>query len=89
MRWIAALVILCCTAGCATQEERAAAVSRDVEDMMRVYGPGCEKLGYKSDSDPWRECVLRLATKDQIEQRELMTTTCFGARRGYLQYGAF
>jgi hypothetical protein len=89
MRWIAVLTILCFTAGCMTQQERAAAVSRDVEDMMRVYGPGCEKLGYKTDSDQWRDCVLRLATKDQIEQRDLTTTTCFGARRGFLHCNAF
>ena len=89
MRWFTALTILCFTAGCATQQERAAAVSNDVEDMMRVYGPGCEKLGYKPDSDQWRDCVLRLATKDQIEQRDLTTTTCFGARRGFLHCGVF
>jgi hypothetical protein len=89
MRWITALTLLCFTTGCMTQQQRAAAVSRDVEDMMLVYGPGCERLGYKSDSDAWRECVLRLATKDQIEQRDFTTTTCFGARRGFLQCGAF
>lgn len=89
MRWIAALTVLCFAAACASQEERAAAVSRDVEDMMRVYGPGCERLGYKPDSDAWRDCVLRLATKDQIEQHDLSTTTCFGARRGYWHCGAF
>jgi hypothetical protein len=72
-----------------TQQERADAVSRDVDDMMQVYGPGCEKLGYKSDSDPWRECVLRLATKDQIEQHDLTTTTCFGARRSFLHCNTF
>lgn len=89
MRWIPVLTILCFTAGCMTQQERAAAVSRDVDDMMQVYGPGCEKLGYRSDSDPWRECVLRLATKDQIEQRDLTTTTCFGARRSFLHCNTF
>jgi hypothetical protein len=89
MRWIASLTILCFAAGCATQQERAAAVSRDVEDMMRVYGPGCERLGYRPDSDAWRDCVLRLATKDQIEQRDLTTAPCFGPRRSFLHCGAF
>jgi hypothetical protein len=89
MRLIAALTIGCFVAGCATPQERADAVSRDVEDMMRVYGPGCEKLGYRPDSDPWRDCVLRLATKDQIEQHDLTTTACFGARRSFLHCGAF
>ena len=89
MRWIAVVTFFCLTAGCATQEERAAAVARDVADMIRIYGPGCEQLGYKPDSDPWRDCVLRLATKDQIEQRELTTATCFGFRRSFLHCGAF
>jgi hypothetical protein len=89
MRWIAALTISCCIAGCMTQQERAAAVSRDVEDMINVYGPGCAKLGYKPDSDQWRDCVLRLATKDEIEQRDLPTATCFGARRSLMHCSAF
>ena len=89
MRWIPVLIILCFAAGCMTQQERAAAVSRDVDDMMHVYGPGCEKLGYRADSDGWRECVLRLATNDRIEQRDLYGPTCVGARRGYLHCGAF
>jgi hypothetical protein len=89
MRLIAALAALSLIAGCASQAERAAAVSRDVDDMMHVYGPGCEKLGYRADSDGWRECVLRLATNDRIEQRDLYGPTCVGARRGYLHCGAF
>jgi hypothetical protein len=75
--------------GCASQAERAAAVARDVDDMVRVYGPGCERLGYKADTDPWRDCVLRLASRDEIERRELMTTTCVGPRRGFVHCGAF
>ena len=91
MRWrlFAALAVLQVAAGCATPQERAAAVSREVDDMMQVYGPGCERLGYKPDSDAWRDCVLRLATKDEIEQRDLTTTACFGARRSFLHCGAF
>ena len=89
MRWFVALTIFCFTAGCMTQQQRAAAVSRDVEDMMLVYGPGCEKLGYRPDSEPWRECVLRLATKTEIEQRDLTTASCFGARRGFVHCNAF
>jgi len=82
----AALSIL---AGCATTEQRAAAVSRDVDDMMQVYGPGCERLGYTGNSDGWRECVLRLATKDQIEQRDLMLQSCYAPRYGLWRCGGF
>jgi hypothetical protein len=72
--------------GCATPAERAAAVQRDVEDMIQVYGPGCEKLGYKADTDAWRDCVLRLATKESIDRYRLApaTTSCIG-HRGFFQ----
>lgn len=75
-------------AGCVTPAERAAQVQRDVDEMIRVYGPGCEKLGYKSDSDSWRECVLRLATKDRLERREFTTTNCIGSR-GFFSCSTF
>jgi hypothetical protein len=45
--------------------------------MMRVYGPACERLGYKGNTNEWRSCVLRLDTKDNTE-RYPTTTTCFG-----------
>ena len=88
MRIIALLAALS-LAGCASTAERAAAVSRDVEDMISVYGPGCERLGYKADSDGWRDCVLRLATNDRIEQHDVMTQSCLGARRGLWRCGGF
>jgi hypothetical protein len=80
MRALTLLVFTMFVAGCVTQAERAAQVQRDVDDMIRVYGPGCEKLGYKADSDPWRDCVLRLATKDRLERRDFTTTNCIGNR---------
>jgi hypothetical protein len=80
MRALALFLFTMFVAGCVTQAERAAQVQRDVDDMIRVYGPGCEKLGYKADSDPWRDCVLRLATKDRLERREFTTTNCIGNR---------
>ena len=80
------LVLL--VAGCATQAQRAAQVQRDVDEMVAVYGPGCERLGYKSDSDPWRECVLHLATKDRLERRDFTTTNCIGSR-GFFQCSTF
>ena len=88
MRAFVVSLLLLLVAGCATQAERAAQVQREVEQMIQLYGPGCEKLGYKSDSDPWRECVLRLATNDRLEQRDLRTTHCFG-HRGFLQCSTF
>jgi len=80
MRTFALSVVMIFLAGCVTQAERAAQVQRDVDDMIRVYGPGCEKLGYKPDSDLWRDCVLRLSTKDSLERRDFTTTDCIGSR---------
>jgi len=88
MRAFALFVSMMFVAGCATQAERAAQVQRDVEEMVRVYGPGCEKLGFKADSDPWRDCVLRLATKDSLERRDFTTTNCIGSR-GFFHCSTF
>jgi hypothetical protein len=51
-------------AGCATPAQQAASASREVDRMMLVYGPACEKLGFKSNTDPWRNCVIGLSQKD-------------------------
>ncbi len=85
---VSALVLL--LSGCATQAERAAAMQSEVDDMIKVYGPACEKLGYKADSDPWRDCVLRLATRDSLERsrREPVFSNCIG-HRGFFQCSTF
>lgn len=75
------LVLLCALAlaGCATPAQRAAQQQAEVEEMIQVYGPACEKLGYKRDDDKWRDCVLRLALKDELRFRHYpTTTTCVG-----------
>ncbi len=63
--------------GCATPEERAARVRDEVNDMIRVYGPGCEKLGYTRDTDLWRDCILRLSARTNYRTRP-STTSCTG-----------
>ena len=88
MRALALFVLTMFVAGCVTQAERAARVQRDVDDMILVYGPGCEKLGYKTDSDPWRDCVLRLSTKDRLERNDFTTTNCIRSR-GFVQCTTF
>ena len=90
MRTFVIAAVAALVTACATPAERAAAVQRDVEDMIRVYGPGCEKLGYKPDSDAWRDCVLRLATRDSIDRYRLgpTTTSCIG-HRGFFQCSTF
>jgi hypothetical protein len=88
MRALAVSLLMLFVAGCVTQAQRAAQVQREVEEMIGVYGPGCEKLGFKTDSDQWRDCVLRLATKDKLERRDFTTTNCVG-NRGFFHCSTF
>ena len=88
MRAIVTTFLLVVLAGCATPAERAAAVQRDVDEMIQVYGPGCERLGYGADTDPWRACVLRLAHRDDLQRRALTTTNCIG-HRGFFSCSTF
>ena len=60
----AALLLL----GCATPAEQAARAQQEVDQMMQVYGPACNRLGYAVNSDPWRNCVLQLSAKDDAER---------------------
>jgi hypothetical protein len=62
----AALAVSAALAGCATPQERAARQQAEMERDMVVYGPACLRLGYAASSDPWRACVLQLATKDEL-----------------------
>jgi hypothetical protein len=85
-----ALVLSALLAGCATEAERAAEQQRQVDEMVAVYGPACEKRGYKGDSDPWRNCVLSMSSRDRFDRysRGPITTNCF-RQRGFLQCTTF
>ena len=48
---IAVILSIVLLAACATPAEQAAMMNREVDRMIVVYGPACEKLGYKSDTD--------------------------------------
>lgn len=61
---IAAAAIAAFIVGCATPAEQAAEAERDVERMVRIYGPACSKLGFTANTDPWRNCVIGLSQKD-------------------------
>lgn len=91
MRTLATLILAIVLAGCATPAERAAQVEREVERMIQIYGPGCEKLGYKKDTDAWRDCILNLSVKDDYARyysRYPTTAQCFG-HRGFFHCSAF
>lgn len=81
------LLMIALIAGCAvTPAEREARMQREVDQMVLLHGPVCDKLGYKRDSDPWRDCVLKLDTKDSYKRfaSRPTTTSCFG-HRGFFQ----
>jgi hypothetical protein len=54
----------------------------------RAVRPGCEQLDYKADTDPWRECVLKLAHRDDRYNRYPISTNCVG-HRGFMQCTTF
>lgn len=78
MRILKLLPVMLILAGCATPAQRAAQMQSQMDEMITVYGPACEKLGFKAHSDPWRECILRLDTRDSYLRGYPITTSCFG-----------
>lgn len=85
------LLLLCALVlpACTTTAERAARMQAEVDEMVAVYGPACEKLGYKRDEDPWRACVLNLSTKDELRRAAYPATrTCIG-HRGFFHCSSF
>ena len=53
---------------CATPQERSAQAQADVAQMMAIYGPACARLGYAVQSDTWRNCVLTLGAKYDLQR---------------------
>lgn len=75
MRIVMLFVMATLLAGCATTAEKAAQQKRQVDQMIAVYGPACEKLGYPANSDTWRDCILRLDARDNYPSRNYPTMT--------------
>lgn len=90
MRTTMALTLALLLGGCATPAERAAQQQREVDEMIVVYGPACERLGYANGSDQWRSCILTMDTKNAIARYRTSptTTTCFG-HRGFFNCSSF
>jgi hypothetical protein len=89
LRNVLMVLILAALPGCMTQAERAAAVQAEVDDMIKVYGPACEKLGFAKDADPWRNCILRLRAHDDKQYRTRPTTTTCVGHRGFYNCTSF
>jgi hypothetical protein len=83
----AALVSLLFLAGCVTPQQRAAQMQAEVERMMAIYGPACARLGYAAGSDTWRNCVLSLDRKDDLQRLELSGAYGWGPGYRYGRWG--
>lgn len=94
MRTLSILLLTAVAAGCATTPaERAAQAEREVAQMIQIYGPACTRLGYRQESDAWRDCVLQLAAQDDMKRYGRYssyptTTQCFG-HRGFFNCSTF
>jgi hypothetical protein len=53
---------------CATPQERAARKQAEMAEMIAIYGPACDRLGYTQQSDQWRNCIISLSTKDEVQR---------------------
>lgn len=73
---VAALLL----AGCTTPQQQAANMQAEMDKMMLIYGPACSKLGYATNSDEWRGCVLQLSAKEDMER--------YGYSGYYAAYGS-
>ncbi len=75
-----------CLVGCSTPQERALKQQADMENMMIEFGPACGRLGYATNSDQWRNCVIQLSTKDEIS-RYGSSTYLYGGWGGRSHWG--
>ena len=79
---LATLGLMACAT--TTPAERAARAEREVDAMIATYCPACAKLGFTPESDPWRDCILRLNSRDaMIYASRPLNTSCFGHRGFY------
>ncbi|MEO7762514.1 MAG: hypothetical protein ABIS68_11465 [Casimicrobiaceae bacterium] len=85
LKFAAMTVFAAMATGCMTTADRAAQMQAEVDDMVAVYGPACEKLGFQQATDPWRNCVLGLSSQKSRERylAAPRTTTCWGHRGFY------
>lgn len=68
MRTYIVLATALLLSACATPQERAARKQAEMAEMIAVYGPACDRLGYAQQSDQWRDCIINLSTKDDVQR---------------------
>jgi uncharacterized membrane protein YgcG len=73
-----------CLLGCATPQEKAMKQQAEMDRMIVEYGPACTQLGYAMNSDPWRNCIVQLAAKNNAGRGGISTSIFggFGSGRG-------
>jgi hypothetical protein len=92
MRTLIALVLTGLVAACATAPDRSVQMQREVDEMIQVYGPACEKLGTRATRSH-REIAFSAEHQDSFERysrysRFPPTTSCFG-HRGFFNCTTF
>lgn len=65
--WLATCLLIL-AAGCSTPADRAARMQAEMSQLIVIYGPACTQLGYAANSDPWRQCVLQLSTREELQR---------------------
>lgn len=68
LRYLMLLLTAFLAAACTTPQQRAAQMQAEMESMIQIYGPACARLGYPNNSDQWRNCVLQLSVKDELDR---------------------
>lgn len=68
MRISAAIGLAVLAASCTTPQEDAARAQAQMAQLMNDYGPACRQLGYTANTDPWRQCVLHMSTREQLQR---------------------
>ena len=87
MRTLTLLPAVVLLAACSTPQERAARLQAEMEQLMAVYGPACARLGYQANTDDWRDCILQLATREDLQRLNNYSTYHAGWGPGYWRGG--
>jgi len=75
-----------CLLGCASPQQQAQKQQAEMDRMVTEFGPACSKLGYAPDSDPWRNCIVQLAAKNE-GRPGAVSTSIFGSWGNWGRWG--
>lgn len=89
LRYLMLLLTAVFATACTTPQERAARMQAEMESMIQIYGPACGRLGYPANSDQWRNCILQLSVKDELDRYGNRTQFHAGYGRSHWRMGGF